>query len=85
MRDDQKIRAAGMGTVGVSYGFRLYLIGNGVITVFGFKADAFGLAMLCIVVLAMPETLNYLPIGPTHPVAKPEQPEQPSGPDRKRD
>lgn len=65
MREDQKLRGAVAGVVGAIYVTRTVVVGNGTISVFGHMAAPFGLTLLALVILAIPETIDMLPFGPT--------------------
>ena len=65
MKDDQLLRGAGILVATVAYVARLATVGNGSVDVFGYAANPFALLLLAVVVLALPETIDKLPFGPT--------------------
>lgn len=65
MRDDQLIRAVGILVAGGGYTVRSIFIGNGTIPFLGFNITPFGLLMAAVVLMALPETIDMLPFGPT--------------------
>lgn len=65
MRDDQLLRGVGAVVLCVAYVVRTLVVGNGAIEVFQYELAPFGLFALCVVVLALPETIEMLPFGPS--------------------
>jgi len=65
MRDDQTIRSIGIGVIAVLYIARLVTVGNGHVVAFGYEINPFVTAGLFIILLAAPETLDKLPVGPS--------------------
>jgi hypothetical protein len=65
MKDDQLIRGVGILGVVVVLVTRLVTIGNGAVTLFGYQAAPFALGVVAIILLALPETIDKLPFGPT--------------------
>jgi hypothetical protein len=65
MRNDQIIRGVASVLVLGAYLARLRYIGNGTVGLFGFEVNTFALTLLVLLVLAVPETLDRLPVGPT--------------------
>lgn len=65
MEAHQLLRGAGMAAALVAFLARLVTVGNGTVDVFGFRAPPFALFLLVVVVLALPETIDRLPWGPT--------------------
>lgn len=65
MKSDQLIRMLGIVAVVALLVARLVTVGNGQITVFGVQVTPFALAVLAVVVLALPELVDKFPIGPT--------------------
>jgi hypothetical protein len=65
MKDDQLIRIIGIVAVLAGLSVRLVTIGNGNISLFGFSMTPYSLAVLAVVVLALPETIDKLPFGPS--------------------
>lgn len=65
MKDDQLLRGAGIIVVTIAYSIRLVTIGNGDVGAFGYTANPFVLFLFAVVVLALPETIDRLPFGPT--------------------
>lgn len=70
MIDEHDIRlAAILGTVS-AYGLRVAFVGNGTVDLFNYQINPFALALLVMVVLALPETIDMLPFGPTRNPSK---------------
>lgn len=65
MKVDQSIRLGFGALVAVAYGARLVVVGNGTVALFGYQINPFALTVLVLLVLAVPETLDRLPFGPT--------------------
>jgi len=65
MRDDQLIRGAMGVCATVAYGGRLVFIGNGTVALFGYHVNPFAFLLVILLILAIPETLEKAPIGPT--------------------
>jgi len=65
MRADQILRGVGMGAALVAFLARLVTVGNGSVSVFGYEAPPFALFLAVVVVLALPETIDRLPFGPS--------------------
>lgn len=65
MRGDQYIRGVGILVVAGMYTARLATVGNGTVDVFGYQAAPYAVALVTIVLLALPETIDKLPFGPT--------------------
>jgi hypothetical protein len=65
MKDDQLIRGVGILAVVVIVVTRLLTIGNGPITLFGWEAAPTALGVVVVLFLALPETIDMLPVGPT--------------------
>lgn len=65
MKDDQLIRTVGVVCLSGVLGTRLAVIGNGPIPFFGFEVTPFGLTVIAVIVLALPETIDMLPFGPS--------------------
>lgn len=65
MRDDQILRGVVAVACTVAYGVRTLVLGNGSVNVFGYAAAPFGLLLIALVVLAVPETVDKLPFGPS--------------------
>jgi hypothetical protein len=65
MRDDQRIRLAGILCTTLGYAARLHVVGNGSIPFFGYNISPFGLWILAIVVITLPEVIEMLPFGPS--------------------
>ena len=65
MKDDQTVRIS-MGIVlGIAYIARLITHGNGPIGVFAYELNSFAFAGIILFLLAVPETIDRLPFGPT--------------------
>lgn len=65
MEPNQVLRAAAIAVATVAYVARLVTVGNGTVDVFGYAANPFALFLLAVVVLALPETIDRLPFGPS--------------------
>jgi hypothetical protein len=65
MKDDQLIRGAGILGLTVVLVARLVVVGNGELPFLGFDVTPFGLYVVAVVILALPETIDMLPFGPT--------------------
>lgn len=65
MKDDQLIRGVGIIAVVIVLVTRLVVIGNGPVSLFGYQAAPFALGIVAIILLALPETIDKLPFGPT--------------------
>lgn len=65
MRQDQTIRAVGIVAVVALLASRLIAVGNGEIPFFGFAITPFGLAVVAVFCLALPEVIDMIPVGPT--------------------
>ena len=65
MRDDQRIRGVGIVMIGLAYAVKLVTVGDGPIEIFGHTTNGFGFLVLAVIVLALPETIDMLPVGPT--------------------
>jgi len=65
MKDDQLIRTVGVVAAASSYIARVAFVGNGPIGLFGYEAEPFAMMLLAVVVLALPETVDMMPFGPT--------------------
>lgn len=65
MKDDQLIRGVGIGGLTVVLVVRLVVVGNGTLPFFGYNISPFGLYVVAAVLLALPETIDMLPFGPT--------------------
>lgn len=65
MKNDQIVRITSgiLGTV--AYLGRLAFVGNGTIDVFGYHSNPFAFLVIALVVLALPETIDMLPFGPS--------------------
>jgi len=65
MKTDQWLRVTGIvGTV-VAYLGRLLTVGNGAIEILGYAMAPLGLVAIVVLLLAAPETVDRLPVGPT--------------------
>jgi hypothetical protein len=65
MKDDQIVRIASGAFATISYCMRLYVHGNGPVNVLGYEPNSFVVVLVVLLTLALPETLDMLPIGPT--------------------
>lgn len=65
MRGDQQIRAVGIGAATAGYSVHTYVVGNGGIPFLGYEISAFGLLIISTILMALPETIDMLPFGPT--------------------
>jgi len=65
MRQDQTIRAVGIVAVVALLASRLVAVGNGEIPFFGVQITPFGLSVLAVFCLALPEVIDMIPVGPT--------------------
>jgi len=65
MRTDQHIRLAGMGATLLAYGGYLLLNGSGPLVIGPYNISTFATVMFALVTLALPETLDRLPFGPS--------------------
>jgi len=65
MRDDQHPRLLGIALATTAYIARLMFVGNGPIQLFSYEAEPFALLLVTVVLLALPETIDMLPFGPT--------------------
>jgi hypothetical protein len=65
MRDDQVVRICCGAFVTLAYLGRLFVHGNGPVDFFGYSANSFVVMGLFCFFLAVPETLDRLPFGPT--------------------
>jgi len=65
MSDYPFVRALGIVALSLAYVARLVVHGNGPVDVFGYQVVPFVLLGASIIVLALPETLDRLPFGPT--------------------
>lgn len=64
MNTNQAVRGVVAGLITVAYAARLVTVGNGTVTAFGYAINPFALTLLVLLVLAVPETLDQLPVGP---------------------
>jgi hypothetical protein len=65
MQDDQVVRVFSGIFVTSAYLGRLLVHGNGPVGFFGYQANSFVVVSLILLLLAVPETLDRLPFGPT--------------------
>ena len=65
MNEDQSVQLGFGALVAVAYGGRLAVVGNGAVKLFSYQINPFALTLLVLLVLAVPETLDRLPFGPT--------------------
>jgi hypothetical protein len=65
MREDQIIRLVGIVVMTVGYIARLVTVGNGDIGLFGYKIAPFALLLIGVIILALPETIEKIPFGPS--------------------
>jgi len=65
MRDDQQIRMLATLVVGAAYIARLVVIGNGSISALGYNLNPYVVAVAAMVMLALPETIDMMPLGPS--------------------
>lgn len=65
MRGDQKIRAVGIVSLAAVYSVRTVAVGDGAIPFLSYHISAFGLVVIAAVLMALPETLDMLPFGPS--------------------
>jgi len=65
MKDDQLIRGIGIAAVVIVVVTRLVMVGNGAISLFGWEAAPTALGVMVILFLALPETIDMLPVGPS--------------------
>lgn len=65
MKDDQIIRGAGMVAVVVAYGLFVALNGKHTLVVLNYELSPLVGVFGSIIVLALPETIDTLPFGPT--------------------
>lgn len=65
MKDDQIVRIACAVLSTIAYVARLFVHGNGPVQVLGFEPNSFVVVLVVLLTLALPETLDMLPIGPT--------------------
>lgn len=65
MRDDQRIRMLAIAAVTVGLVTRLVLTGNGNVTVVGYSVTPYAIYLAAVVLLALPETIEMLPFGPS--------------------
>lgn len=65
MKDDQAIRLVAAVLVTIAYGLRLYLHGSGPVQVLGYSPNLFVVYVLIVLTLAIPETMDQLPFGPS--------------------
>lgn len=65
MRNSQRIRGVMGVCATLAYMGRIWLVGNGPIEIFGFVSNPFAFLLLILLVLAIPETIEMLPFGPT--------------------
>jgi hypothetical protein len=64
VRGDQQIRSVGIAGATVAYAVHTYVVGNGGIPFLGYEISAFGLLIVAVIVMALPETIDMLPFGP---------------------
>lgn len=76
MRDDQRIRGIGIIALTAAYAVRTVVVGNGAIKFFQFEAAPFGLFAAAVIILALPETIEMLPFGPSRSVPAGEKSEK---------
>jgi hypothetical protein len=65
MRQDQLLRAVGMLCSVMAYGLFVGLNGGHTLMVLGYRSSPLAAVFLTVVVLALPETIEMLPFGPT--------------------
>lgn len=65
MENHQKVRLLGIIAVLLSYIVSSGLSGTTELNLFGAQISRFALTLVVIVLLAAPETIEYLPFGPT--------------------
>lgn len=53
------------GCATLAYAARLVTVGNGTIQVLGYAINPFGYLLIILLMLAIPETIEMLPFGPT--------------------
>jgi hypothetical protein len=64
MRGDQQIRAVGIMAATLGYSVHTAVVGNGGIPFLGYDISAFGLLVISVILMALPETIDMLPFGP---------------------
>lgn len=65
MEHNQTIRGLAILVAGAGYYVRVLVVGNGPVEAFGHAAAPFVLFLGAVIVLALPETIDRLPFGPT--------------------
>lgn len=65
MKADQFVRIACGAFVTLAYGARLATVGNGPVVFLGYEGNPFALTLVILLLLAVPETLDRLPVGPS--------------------
>ena len=65
MRKDQYLRGLGIVVVTVGFVVRLLTVGNGPFSIFGYEMTPFAAFLVVVVMLALPETIEMLPFGPS--------------------
>jgi hypothetical protein len=65
MQDDQIVRVFSGVFVTIAYTARLIVHGNGPVGFVGYQANSFVVVAAILLLLAVPETLDRLPFGPT--------------------
>ena len=65
MRSDELLRITALGLITIAYLGRLFAVGNGPVTILQYEINPFALAVVGIVVLAMPEIIDRVPFGPS--------------------
>jgi len=65
MKDDQIVRVFCGVFVTFAYSARLYIHGNGPVGFLGWQANSFVVVSVILLTLAVPETLDRLPFGPS--------------------
>jgi len=65
LKEDQIVRIVCGLFVTFAYCSRLYLHGNGPVGFVGYQANSFVVVTVILLLLAVPETIDRLPFGPT--------------------
>ena len=60
------IRAGGIVLLTIAYVARLVTVGEGTIELMSYSLSPFAILIVAIVVLALPETIDKLPFGPSN-------------------
>jgi len=64
MKDNQIVRTAALFTTMGVYTARVAFVGNGTVDIVIYDINPFALVLIVMVILALPETIDMLPIGP---------------------